>query len=167
MICFFSLRKAPSSMDALIFSMRFSIEIMLAGLVISALVYWFACKHMNYNGVTDYKAAARRILLSIPYLCIFVWEATKANVAVLKIVFAPKIKIKQQLIYFRTELRSNIARVTLANSITLAPGSVTVALDDGLYCVHFMDSRFWNGVDNFIFVRLLQNIEKHDMPVSS
>ena len=150
----------------LIFSMRLSVEIVLAGIVISALVYWFACAHMGYKRITDYRVI-RIIFLGFRYLLIFVLEAAKANIEVLKIVFSRRIKIDQQLIYFRTDLRSSIAQVTLANSITLAPGSVTVALNDGLYCVHFMDSKFWNGADNFIFVRLLQNIEKHDMPVSS
>ena len=145
----------------LIFSMRFSIEIMLAGLVVSAIAYWFACVHMGYKRTAGSKMIYQ-IYLCIRYIGVFVLEAAKANLAVLRIVFSRKIEIKQQIIYFKTDLKSDITQVALANSITLAPGSVTVALKDGMYCVHFMDSKFWNGVDNFIFVRLLRNIEKHD-----
>ena len=147
----------------LVFSMRLSVEIVLAGLVVSAIAYWFACVHMGYKRTADPKIM-RKALLSLHYILVFVFEAVKANAAVLKIVFSRKIEIDQQLIYFRTGLKSSISQVALANSITLAPGSVTVGLTDGLYCVHFMDKKFWNGADNFIFVRLLRNIEKHNAP---
>ena len=149
----------------LIFSMRLSVEIALAGIAASAAVYWFACAHMGYKRVKDYRILLV-VLLGIRYLVLFVAEAAKANIAVIRIVFARKINIEQQLVYFRTDLKSNIAQVTLANSITLAPGSVTVALDDGLYCVHFMDKKFWNGVDDFVFIRRLRDIEKYNAPVS-
>ena len=37
---------------------------------------------------------------------------------------------------FRTRMRKGMAQVTLANSITLTPGTITVNLEDGHYIIH-------------------------------
>jgi multicomponent Na+:H+ antiporter subunit E len=39
-------------------------------------------------------------------------------------------KMEPQLIRFKTRLKSNFARVTFAQSITLTPGTITVSLQD-------------------------------------
>ena len=148
----------------LIFSKNVTVEIMMFGLVVSTIVFLFAKKHLGYEPVRNYKMA-RTIWLSFRYLLIWIWEAGKANIIVVKIVFSRKIKLDQLLVYFRPHFRSNVAHVTLANSITMAPGSVTIELDDDLYCVHFMDRVFWDGCDNFIFVKLLREIEEGEIRV--
>lgn len=47
----------------------------------------------------------------------------------------------------------------LANSITLTPGTITVALEDNEYTVHCLDRRFGEGLADSSFVRLLHKIE--------
>ena len=49
--------------------------------------------------------------------------------------------------------------VLLANSITLTPGTITVALEDNEYTVHCLDRRFGEGLADSSFVRLLHKIE--------
>jgi hypothetical protein len=44
--------------------------------------------------------------------------------------------IRPKLMVFRTDIRSDVGQVMVANSITLTPGTVTVDLQDGTYLVH-------------------------------
>jgi multicomponent Na+:H+ antiporter subunit E len=44
--------------------------------------------------------------------------------------------IEPVLFLFKTKMRKGIAQVTLANSITLTPGTVTVNLENGKYIIH-------------------------------
>ena len=59
-----------------------------------------------------------------------------ANVQVAYLILHPKMPIDPVLFLFRTRMRKGIAQVTLANSITLTPGTVTVNLENGNYIVH-------------------------------
>lgn len=48
--------------------------------------------------------------------------------------------IEPQIFNFQSKLRSDISLVTLANSITLTPGTITVYVSsDGAFSVHAID----------------------------
>jgi multicomponent Na+:H+ antiporter subunit E len=143
----------------LIFSLRISVDVMVVGVIISAVVYWFACAHMRYNPATDYKLV-RKVFLGIRYAVILVWETAKATVIVFRIVFSRKIVIEPQIVYFRTALKSNVARVALAISIGLTPGNIVVTLEDDLFCMHCLDRRFAERAENSVFVRTLLKFEE-------
>ena len=142
----------------LIFSMRLSAEIAVMGVIVSIAVYWFACSHMRYKPATDRKLL-RNLLRGIRYALILVGETAKANAAVFRIVFSRTIEIEPRLVFFRTKLKTNVARVALANSITLTPGTITVALNDDLFCVHCLSGKMAEGIEDSIFVRELQKFE--------
>lgn len=75
----------------------------------------------------------------IPWL---IWEIVKANWHVLKLCFRPDAEaaLEPQMVSFKSYLRSDLALVTLANSITLTPGTITVRVDaDGNFLVHAID----------------------------
>ena len=138
--------------------MRLSIEIAVAGVIISTAVYRFARIYMRYNPAVE-RNLLRKMLLGLQYAFILILEVCKANIAVLKIIFARTIEVAPRLVYFRTNLKSNAARVTLANSITLTPGTFVVALNDGLYCAHCLNSEMAEGMEDSVFVRQLQKFE--------
>ena len=139
--------------------MRFSVEVMVVGAIVSAAVYWFACVHMRYKHITHYKII-RKLFLGIQYALVLLWETVKANIAVFRIVFRKTIKIEPCIIYFRAGLKTNAARVAFANSTTLTPGSVVVTLEDDLYCVHSLDGKLVEGIEDSGFIKLLQKIEE-------
>ncbi|MCL2006523.1 MAG: Na+/H+ antiporter subunit E [Treponema sp.] len=143
----------------LIISMRLSIEVVTAGAIISIAVYWFARSHLRYRSDFDLKML-RNTLRGIKYAFILVKETAKANISVFRIVFSKDIEVEPRLVYFRTYLKTNTARVVLANSITLTPGTITVALNDNLFCVYCLDSKIAEGVDDSIFSRKLREFEE-------
>ena len=80
-----------------------------------------------------------RFIRYIPWL---IWEIIKANFHLLYLAFHPRMKelIDPHIITFKTNLKSDIAITTLANSITLTPGTITVTADrDGVFRVHAID----------------------------
>lgn len=75
----------------------------------------------------------------IPWLMI---EITKANFHMLYIIFHPRMidQIDPHLFDFQVGLNSDISITTLANSITLTPGTITVTANaDGRFRVHAID----------------------------
>lgn len=87
----------------------------------------------------SYPGICFRFVLYLPWL---VWEIVKANFHLMYLAFHPRMKdlIDPQIITFKTNLKSDIAIATLANSITLTPGTITVSADsDGVFRVHAID----------------------------
>ena len=143
----------------LILSSKLSLDVTIAGAVISLVVYLFARNHMRYRADLD-RQLFRKALLGLKYAATLVWQTAKANVSVFRIVFSRTIRVEPRLIYFRTDLKTNAAQVTLANSITLTPGTITVALNDGLFCVHCLSGKMAEGIEDSVFVRQLRKFEE-------
>lgn len=59
-----------------------------------------------------------------------------ANVDVARRILSPSLPIRPQLMVFRTDHESALAQVTVANTITLTPGTCTMDLQDGTFLVH-------------------------------
>ena len=141
-----------------IFNGQFTLEIAAFGLVISGAIYWFICKFMDYNPRKDL-VLCKRFFLVLHYIFILAKEILKANVVVFKMVYSAKYRFEPAVVHFTTNLNSTFARVLLANSITLTPGTITVSLIGNEYVVHCLDKELADGIDSSIFVKLLERIE--------
>ena len=142
----------------IIFNGQFTLEIAAFGLVIAGALYWFICRFMDYKPRNDL-VLCKRFFLIIHYVFILVKEIIKANIAVFKMVYSAKYQLEPAVVHFTTTLNSTFARVLLANSITLTPGTITVSLNDNEYVVHCLDKELAQGIDHSIFVKLLERIE--------
>ncbi len=79
-----------------------------------------------------------RYFWSLVYLFIFIWECIKANFDVAYRVLHPDLPIRPGIVKINLSLKSDIARMMLANSITMTPGTITVDIvDDDIY-VHWI-----------------------------
>ena len=77
-----------------------------------------------------------QILRFVAYLPWLLSRIIMANVQVAYLVLHPKMPIDPGFLIFQTRMRKGIAQVTLANSITLTPGTITVSLEKGRYIIH-------------------------------
>jgi multicomponent Na+:H+ antiporter subunit E len=69
----------------------------------------------------------------------WVWltiEMIKSNIDVVRIVLSPRPDISPTVVTLEALAQSDLGRVTLGNSITLTPGTVTIDLQDGRLTVH-------------------------------
>ena len=82
-----------------------------------------------------------RFITYIPWL---MWQIWLANLHVLKLALSPKAAelLEPHMIRLPTRLKSDLSIVTLANSITLTPGTITVyASTDGKMTIHALDRK--------------------------
>ena len=79
-----------------------------------------------------------RLLAYVPWL---LYNIIVANLRVAYLVLHPRMPINPSLLLFGAGLQRDISRVTLANSITLTPGTVTVSMEDGAYLVHVLEPK--------------------------
>jgi len=80
-----------------------------------------------------------RFIRYIPWL---LFQVFVANIHVMYLAFHPRMieLIDPQIIQFKSRLKSDIALVTLANSITLTPGTITVYISVyGDVTIHMID----------------------------
>ncbi|HGY54583.1 MAG TPA: Na+/H+ antiporter subunit E [Caldithrix abyssi] len=111
----------------------------LAGAIVALLMSWLTGQHFSETGMKN--LSPRKLWYAFLYLFVFLWEMLKANVDVARRVIMPKIPINPGIVEVPTKLQSNIAKLALANSITLTPGTLTVdIIDDKLY-IHWIDVR--------------------------
>ena len=119
----------------LVFSPRFELYSLLAGgagaLIVSAVTYEvFLARHQ-----ASIRFFLPNPIFFIAYFFLVVYYLYTASFTMLKAVFTGDVQ--PRIVHFRTTLHSDLARMTLANSITLTPGTITVDLNDDHLTVHW------------------------------
>lgn len=88
--------------------------------------------------VGDVRTVAWRFIKYIPWL---LHQILLANIHVASLVLSPKMPINPRVLTFKTKLETDISNVTLANSITLTPGTITMDIRDGVFYVHALSQK--------------------------
>ena len=77
-----------------------------------------------------------RMLRGLIYVPVLLYEITKANVEVARVILDPRLPIEPSMNRVRVIVGSGLPLMTLANSITLTPGTLTVRARDSDLYVH-------------------------------
>ncbi|MDZ7850871.1 MAG: monovalent cation/H+ antiporter subunit E [Halodesulfurarchaeum sp.] len=94
---------------------------------------------------TSLFARVARLLVYFPYL---LWEIAKANLSVAYIILHPSLPIDPEMRQFEAAVWGEYSVTTLANSITLTPGTLTVDVRrDSLY-IHTLTQDARDGLDD-------------------
>lgn len=142
----------------IIFNGRITTEIVLFGVVIAGVMFAFICKFMDYSlkkELTIYK----KIPMFCRYVFLLLKEIIYANLSVWRMILTRKETVEPVIVRVHTDLRSKTARVILANSITLTPGTITVSLKDNELLVHCLDKSLAEGMEDSELVKLLRQME--------
>ena len=79
------------------------------------------------------------ILFFLVYIIVLLWEIIKANLDVAYRVIHPKMPIRPGIVVIKTRLKSDIAKMILANSITLTPGTFTLDVIGDELLIHWIN----------------------------
>lgn len=110
---------------------------LITGLIVSIVIALFT--YESFTRVRPENNIVKRFFSFLKYLPIFIFEMIKANIDVAKRVINPSLPINPGIVAIKTDLKSDQAKMFLANSITLTPGTLTIdVIDDTLY-VHWID----------------------------
>lgn len=142
-----------------IFNGQLTGEIAVFGVVVAAFVYAFTCKFLNWSPSKDLYLLKKSFLL-LKFSGILIMEIVRANMAMIRMTVSRDVEPDPVLVHFRTKLKTRTAKVLLANSITLTPGTITVSLEDSELTVHCLDRSFAEGLADSSFERALLELEE-------
>ena len=144
-----------------IFNGRLTPEIALLGIAAAGAVFAFVCKFMDHSLQKEW-IFYKKIPVFLHYLGCLIREIVTANLTVSRMILTRREQMEPVLVHVRADLKTEFARVILANSITLTPGTITVSMTGQELLVHCLDKSLSEGMEDSIFVRLLQKLEKED-----
>lgn len=142
-----------------VFNGRFTLEIALFGVAVAGAVFAFVCYFMDYSLQKELRFY-KRMPLFAQYVYCLIKEIITANLAVCRMILTRRERMEPVLVHVRADLKSETARVILANSITLTPGTITVSMEEDKLLVHCLDKSLSEGMEDSSFVRLLQKLEE-------
>ena len=142
----------------IIFNGRLTLEIAIFGAVISALIYAFAVKVMDYSPASDLRIF-RNLPVFLLYCMNLIVEIVKASISVMKIALSRHAVTDPVVVEFASEFEDDFRNVLLANSITLTPGTITVAQSGNHFVIHALCREYAVGIEECSFVRLLRKLK--------
>ena len=142
-----------------VFNGRLTLEIALFGVVVAGAVFAFVCKFMGYSPQKE-RRFYKKVPIFFQYAYHLIKEIISANFAVCHMILTRKEQIEPVLVHVHTNLKTDTGRMLLANSITLTPGTITVSMTDTDLLVHCLDKSMAEGIEDSVFVYLLQKLEE-------
>lgn len=118
-------------------TLSFHEQELITGAVISFILSLFLYKFYGELNLPD--LSIKRIYFFFLYLIVLFWEIIKANIDVAYRILHPKMPIKPGIVIIKTELKSNIGKLFLANSITLTPGTFTLDIKGNKLLIHWIN----------------------------
>jgi multicomponent Na+:H+ antiporter subunit E len=116
-----------------------AVESAASGALISAaLAFIFTQKTGVWQGI---RLSPSRFYHFIRYTGVFAVELVRANINMMRYVYAPRIDIRPGVVKIRTGLKSPLGRLALASSIALTPGSLVLDIEDDVLFIHWLDVR--------------------------
>lgn len=143
----------------IVFNGRLTLEIALFGIAVAGAVFAFVCKFMNYSFQKELRFY-KKIPAFLQYLYYLVKEIISANIVVSRMILTRREQLEPVIVHVHTDLKSETLRMMLANSITLTPGTITVALTENDLLVHCLDKSLSEGMEDSVFVHLLHKMEE-------
>jgi multicomponent Na+:H+ antiporter subunit E len=115
----------------------FAFEALVTGTLISTVIaYMFTRKRGAWR---DIRLSPERVFHFALFTGVFLVELVRANINMMRYVFAPRINIKPGIVRIKTKLKTPVGRLALANSIALTPGSLVIDVKDEDLFVHWLD----------------------------
>ncbi|MDQ8726518.1 Na+/H+ antiporter subunit E [Bradyrhizobium sp. LHD-71] len=117
----------------LVLSGHYTPMLVVAGLVCSVLCLLAAIRMRTADEEGHPIELFRGAITYLPWLAV---EIGKSAWAVTKIILHPRLPISPTMTVVTATQRTTVGRATYANSITLTPGTITVAADGDKLTVH-------------------------------
>jgi multicomponent Na+:H+ antiporter subunit E len=109
---------------------------LLVGVVAAFLITFFFRRGLAC--FAELRLTPRALMATVQFVIYFLKEMVKSNFKLAAIVLNPALPINPGIVKVRTKLKSPMARLLLANSITLTPGTLTLELEGEWLYVHWV-----------------------------
>ena len=136
---------------------KLTIEVALVGAAVSAVLTFAAYRVLNMDPRKEMRFLCR-LPLVFAYLMYLAVQMVVSSIQVIGLILKPG-SARPKLVWFRPNLNSDTARLALANSITLTPGTVTASLGKKTVCVYALRPNLAEGIEECGFVKKLRRLE--------
>ena len=136
---------------------RWTRETALIGVAVTLAAMLFMWKTCDWS----FKKEGRLYLVLpriIGFVLTVIWEIVKANLNMCNIVYFGEAEAVTRILH--TRLTTRLAKMALANAITLTPGTISVNFQGDELTVHCLRPELAEGLDDLIFERKLLKIEE-------
>lgn len=134
-------------------------QVLLTGIPVCGMLAFFCYRIMGYSFQKD-RLFFRRLGRELAYFGYLVKEIVHAALVMIRIIYQKDIDIQPQLIYFPGKMRTRMGDCVLGNSITLTAGTITVDINEDVFCVHTLDRALAAGIENCPFAQRLRTLEE-------
>ena len=136
---------------------RVTVETAGLGAAVTAVAMLFLCGACDWSLRREGKLY-RVLPLVIAYALRLIWEIMKANIAMIPLVYGGKPA--PVVCTVKTGLKTRMGKMALSNSITLTPGTITLACRGDEVTVHCLTPALAQGLKHSIFEEKLLKIEE-------
>jgi len=144
----------------ILLSGKFDLFHLTLGVLSSGLVSFLSADLFMHNPQSrNHLKTGIRFLLYLPW---FLFQIVLSTLHVTFLALHPKMKdkIDPTIVTFKTSLKTDIAKVALANSITLTPGTITIRIEDQVFYVHAISRKAAAGLPGEMEERLAKVFER-------
>ena len=138
---------------------KFDLFHLTLGVLSSALVSFLSADLLMFKEGKNRLVTGVRFLMYLPWL---LYQIVLSTMHVTFLALHPRMKdqIDPTIVTFKTKLKTNIAKVALANSITLTPGTITVRIEEQVFYVHAISRKAAAGLPGEMEDRLARVFER-------
>ena len=111
----------------------------LVGLAVAAVIALAFRDTMSV--LSGHKLTPQALIATVFYVGFFLKELVKANLQMAAIVLNPRLPIAPAIVGAEVRLKHPVARLLLANAITLTPGTLSVSYRSDTLYVHWVAAK--------------------------
>ncbi len=115
----------------------FSWQELISGLIVSLAI---ALVSSNIQLLDHFQLTRSAPLALLKYLYHFFIALVKANLDLARRILSPSLPLNPAVVEIQTNLKSDLGKLLLANSITLTPGTLTIDVKKQRLLVHWVDA---------------------------
>ena len=143
----------------IVLNSRITLEVVLIGVLVSAAMSLFTYRVIGINYRKElqiWQVLWRHVIV---YAAMLIVNMVKSNFAMIKVILSRDTGETPQIVYFKTPVKSDYAKIILMYSIMLTPGTVAFEAEEERFGIHAINSSFAKGIEDSVFVRKLKEIE--------
>ena len=136
---------------------RVTIQSSLVGLVIASIIYVYVKD--SFEDMQPVKGI-KVLPLWLVFLTQLISEIIVANIQVAIIVLSRQMPIGPEVVEYKTQIKSDLLKTILANSITLTPGTMSVDIKQDTILIHCLSKRYAESLEGNAFEKTLLRIQE-------
>ena len=141
----------------LVLNARITWEILLMGIPVAGLVWFLSLKLFSAAPAEDFRRL-RRLPSLLAYLFFLLREVIVSALRILRLIWSPG-RPDSAIAEFTPALKTDSARMLLAASITLTPGTITLETEEGHFSVHCLEASSAESLPESAMLRKIQKLE--------